>query len=118
MGNDNCIYGISLEEEITPIKIRDAIIQCFCEADNEIMNQLFQSSDFGSAEEGEEKKLKHVEILIKKMFHEVNGDFDNPTKESLVGVIDKCAEYAGAVRDKEMISHNYNAIMSLIERLE
>ncbi|MFO8078568.1 MAG: hypothetical protein R6U21_08015 [Thermoplasmatota archaeon] len=118
MEDNDCIYGVGLEETVTPVKVRDAIIHCFCEADDEIMDQLFQSCDFGSAEEGEQKKLKHVEILIKKMFQEVNGDFDNPTKESLIGVIDKCAAYAGSVRDKETINKNYDAIMSLIERLE
>ena len=118
MGDKDCIYGISLDDEITPIKVRDAIIQCFCKADNEIMDQLFQSTDFKSAEEGEQKKRNHVKILVKKMFQEVNGDFDNPTKESLIGVIDKCADYAGPVRDEETIHNNYDAIMSLIERLE
>jgi len=118
MGTNDCIYGVSLEEEITPIKVRDAIIQCFCKADDEIMNQLFQSSDFGNALESEEKKIKHVKILIRKMFQDVNGDFNNPTKESLIDVIDKCAEYAGPIRDKEIINKNYDSIMSLINQLE
>jgi hypothetical protein len=118
MGNGDCIYGLNLKDEITPIKVRDAIIRCFCEADDEIMNQLFQSSDFASAEEGKQKKLKHVEVLIRKMFQEVHGDFNNPTKESLIGVIDKCAEYAAPIRDKETINTNYTAIMILINRLE
>ena len=118
MGDDGCIYGVSLDEEITPIKVRDAIIQCFCKADDEIMNQLFQASDFGNELESEEKKIKHVKILIRKMFQDVDGDFNKPTKESLKGVIDKCAAYAGPVRDEEIIKSNYTAIMSLIERLE
>ncbi len=118
MGENDCIYGVNLGETITPVRVRDAIIQCFYEADNEIMNKLFQSSDFRSAADGEKKKRKHVEVLIKKMFQEVHGDFNNPTKESLIGVIDKCAEYAAPIRDKETINTNYNAIMSLINRLE
>jgi hypothetical protein len=42
------VYGVNLNEEITPIIIRDAIIECYYQADSEVLKDLFQQSDFKS----------------------------------------------------------------------
>ncbi|MFE3845593.1 hypothetical protein ACFL1L_01870 [Thermoplasmatota archaeon] len=116
---DKCdtIYGINPEEEINPHMVRNAILQCFFEADKEVIKKLFQKSDFESNEDKEIGK-KHVEIVIKKMFEDVNGDFNNPTKESLINVVNKCKEFAGLFRDKETIEKHAYEIMTLINRLD
>ena len=117
MSKCDTIYGINPEEDINPYMVRDAILQCFYEADLEVMKKLFQKSDFESNDD-EEIGKKHVEIVIKKMFEDVNGDFHNPTKESLINVVDKCKEFAGLFRDKETIKKHANEIMTLINRLD
>jgi hypothetical protein len=111
------IYGVSPEDVIDPIIVRDAMQKCFFNADKEVIKKLFHKSDFQSNKDIEIGK-KHVEIVIKKMFNDVNGDFDNPTKESLTDVVNKCKEYAGLFRDKEMIEKHANEIMTLINRLD
>ena len=116
---DECdnVYGVNLNDKITPKMVRDAIIQCFFKAEAEVMDSLFSPSDFDSIEDAERVKYQHVKILIKKMFNDVHGDFKNPTKESLIHVIDRCAKYAESFRDKEEINKHYNEIMSLIKKL-
>jgi len=116
---ENCdlIYGVNPEDDINPIIIRDAMLKCFFEADKDVLKKLFLKSDFQSNEDIEIGK-KHVEIVIKKMFNDVNGDFNNPTKKSLINVVNKCKEYAGLFRDKETIEKHANEIMTLINMLD
>jgi hypothetical protein len=116
---DKCddIFGVNPNERLTTDMVRDAIIKCIYEADKEVLDDLFPSSDFDSKDDEEQKKYRHVEIFIEKMFKDVKGDYHYPTKESLIKVIDRCAEYASSLRDKETIDKNYNQIMILINKL-
>ena len=116
MRSCDTIYGIKLEDDITPNMVRDAIVQCFFEADIEVLKELFMKSDFDSIEDKNIGK-KHVEIVIKKMFNDVKGDFNNPTKESLINVVNKCKKFAGLFRDKDTIEKHANEIMMLINKL-
>ena len=118
MATCDSIYGVNIDKKITPEIVRDAIIQCFYEAEKEVLDTLFSSTDFESIEEKEQKKFRHVKIFIEKMFKDVNGDFDHPNKESLIDVIDRCAEYARTIRDHETIKKHYSEIMILIDKLE
>lgn len=95
----------------------DAVIDCYYQADLEVLESLFQPSDYQS-KEVEETKRKHMDVMIKKFFHDVNGDFNNSTKESLVKVIDKCREFAKCFRDQSVIQEHYNKILMLINRIE
>jgi hypothetical protein len=117
---DGCksIYGINLNENITPIMVRDAIVECYYQADIEVLNKLFYESDYDSEEDEKKTKREHVEIMLKKMFNDINGDYNNPTKESLLNVIDKCKDFAKCFRDEEIIKKHYNEILELINRIE
>jgi hypothetical protein len=112
------IYGVNPNNKITPEIVRDAIIQCFYEAEEEVLDSLFSSTDFCSDEDKNQKKFQHVKIFIEKMFKDVNGDFNNPKKESLINVIDRCSAYAKTIRNEEIIKKHYNEIMNLIDKLE
>jgi hypothetical protein len=52
------------------------------------------------------------------MFDDVNGDFNNPTKESLINVVEKCKEFACLFRDNTIIEKHSNEIMTLINKLD
>ena len=116
--NENIIYGVDATKDVTPRMVRDAIIQCYYEADKKVLERLFPESDFDTIDQENETKRKHVEILIKRIFDEVDADFDQPTKESLKHVIDKCKEFASCFRDEEIINKHYSEILGLIERIE
>jgi len=117
MGKCDTIYGINPEDTINPCMVRDALLQCFYEADTEVLESLFQRLDLES-DEGKEIGKKHVKVVIKRLFEDVNGDVNNPTKESLINVVEKCKEFAGLFRDKETIEKHANEIMTLINKLD
>ena len=84
MDQRDTIYGVKLDDDITPIDVRNAIIQCYYEADLQVLQKLFQQSDFESVQDEKDTKYKHVQLFIKKIFDEVQADFNNPSKESLM----------------------------------
>jgi len=67
--------------------------------------------------EFEKMKLFDIKSLIEKYFEEVNGDFDNPTKESLLEVIGKLQEFAKNFRKPKIVNKHSGEIMKLIKKL-
>lgn len=118
MDQRDTIYGVKLDDDITPIDVRNAIIQCYYEADLKVLEKLFQQSDFESIQDEKETKYKHVQLFIKKIFDEVQADFNNPSKESLIEVINKCKDLAKMFRSEELIEQHYKEIMILISKLD
>ena len=117
----NCsevIFGVRLDSNITPILVRDAIINCYLKADDEVLEEIFNIREFETDEQKQKLKEDHVRVIIKKVFYDADGDFDNPTKETLIDVINGLRDFASHFRDKETIEENYNMIMKLIDKLE
>ena len=115
MSEDRCIYGVDLSREITPILVRDAIIECFTQAQHKLIN--FMIENIGSTQE-DAKKI-NVDQIIKNAFKDVNGDYDNPTKESLINLIMKLKDYAkNAFRETEIIEKHASEIQQLIDKLK
>ena len=115
--SDCLIYGVNINHSVTPIMVRDAIIACFTEAHAKELEELRGYSQ-DNEEQFEATKKIDVEMIIKKMFEETNHDFDNPTKESLLRVISKLAEFARNFRDQETVSKHYQNIQTLIAHIE
>jgi hypothetical protein len=112
------IYGVDTEKMVTPTAVRDAIIRCFVVAHKEILDDMKDFGDFRSEKEFMEMKELNVELMIKKLFDDVGGDFDKPTKESLIKVCDKLAEFSKNFRKPEIIRKHYGEIMQLIKHLD
>jgi uncharacterized protein YpuA (DUF1002 family) len=111
------IYGVDLDKKITPIIVRDAIIRCFVSAHKEVLDQMRDCVTFRSQEEFEKMKEVNVTYLVKSIFTENRMDFNNPTKDDLIIVINKLAEIAKNFRSPEIIKKHYNEIKELIDRL-
>lgn len=111
------IYGVDLSGEVTPIMVRNAIIKCFFNAHKSELDQLRNGHDAISDAEFEKIEQMDVILMIKKYFGDVGGDYDNPTKESILQVLDKLKEFAGNFRDQEVIGQHYQEIMQLVEKL-
>ncbi len=112
------IYGVDPSKKVTPVMVRDAIIRCFLRAHEAVLEEMKEYADFKSEGEMERLKKKSVEMLVRKFFEETGGDFENPTKDDLIRVCDKLAEFAANFRKPEIIKRHYGEIMKLIERLE
>ncbi len=55
--------------------------------------------------EFERMKRINVEILVRRFFQETGGDFENPTKESLVNVCDNLAEFSKSFRSPKIVKN-------------
>ena len=115
MLNDSCIYGIDLSGKITPVQVRDAIIKCFSQAQEELMEYMEETADI----KPEDIEKMYVDYVIENAFKDVGGDFKNPTKETLIQVIMKLKEYAaGVFREHEIIEKHAGEIKQLIDKLD
>ena len=117
--NEKCsMYGINIHaENITPEQVRDAIVQCFLKAHSDILKD-FKSYENLSEEEFEKIKLTDVLTLIRNFFYETNGDFDKPTKESLLKVIDKLANFSKKFRSSEEVDEHHKELTLLINKIK
>ena len=48
------IYGVDLSKKITPVMVRDAIIECFVKAHSKILEMMKEYHEFKSEEEFEQ----------------------------------------------------------------
>jgi Zn-dependent oligopeptidase len=111
------IYGVDPSKPVTPVMVRDAIVDCFIQAHKEILDEMKEYHEFKSEEEFEEMKKMDIKILIKSKFEASGADFDNPTKKSIIGVMDKLAELSINFRKPEIVKKHYEEIMHLVDKL-
>ena len=115
MSNNNCIYGVDLSGKITPIQVRDAIVRCFSLAQEELKKSMRENTDI----EPKTIEKMFVDYLIENAFKEAGGDFNNPTKETLIQVVMRLKEYAAnAFRDSDIIEKHAGEIKQLIDKLD
>lgn len=102
------IYGIDTDKVITPLMVRDAIIECFYQA---------HCADSSLGLDDSEVNAGYCGEIIKKAFSESGGDFEKPTKESILGVLDWLRCFAKNFRDPKIIEKHSMEIMKLVEKL-
>ena len=110
------IYGVDTSKKVTPLMVRDAIIVCFAKAHSEILDELKDVAGFNE-KEFEKLKLEDIGLRIESMFKDMGRDFNNPTKQDLMTVINKLADYAANFRDSKVIRKHYREIKGLIDKL-
>ena len=112
------IYGVDLSKKITPLMVRDAIIRCFHKAHQEALDEMNRKNEFGSEAEREGFERIQTDLIVRSAFEDVNADFNNPTKEDIMKVLDEIAKFASRFRKPEIIRKHYSEIMRLVEKLE
>lgn len=106
------IYGVDPDGKVSAEQVRDAIIECFFQAHCE-------STDLVTGEEESPQiSKKYCKKIVKKAFNETCGDFDNPTKEDLEGVVEYLAEFSKDFRSLDKIEQNMKKINSLIKKVK
>ncbi|MEM4268410.1 MAG: hypothetical protein QXK37_06300 [Candidatus Woesearchaeota archaeon] len=111
------IYGVDISKKVTPIMVRDAIIKCFLEAHENVLEMMKEYQKFKTKKEFESMKETYVRMLIKSKFNEAGGNFDKPSKEDLIKVVELLADFASRVRNQETIKNHREQIMQLIGKL-
>lgn len=101
------IYGVDIDNPVTPIEARDAIIKCFTEAHSEDAQKQYGILDPLAA-------AKLCEDKAKEAFEKTGGDFVNPTKGALLNAVGFLAEFSKAFRDPTIIEKHKAQIMQLL----
>jgi len=115
--NSKSIYGADISKKVTPVMARDAIIQCFYEAHTNVLELARETFGHPPKEKFEEMKKSHVKELVQDIFDKIEGDFNKPTKEDLIKVIDNLKGFASIYRKQDEIKKHVNEIMVLINKL-
>ena len=89
--------------------VRDAISQCFFDA-----HCVYAGID----EKDSETNKIYCKEIVKKMFSDCGGDFEHPTKESIMGTVKGLVEFSKNFRDPMIIQKHRDEIMKLIEKLK
>lgn len=102
------IYGIDMDKPVTPIMVRDALIECFYEA---------HCQDTGLDNLSDGSSRMYCSALVKKAFADTGGDFDHPTKDDLVRVINHLVEFSKNFRDPSIIQAHAQEMRDLLEKV-
>ena len=103
------IYGVDTTKNVTPLMVRDAIITCFCAA--HAAQTGFDNNDTGATK-------KYCQQIVQNAFSETQGDFNQPTKASLLASLPWLANFSKAFRDQSVIQKHMNEIQILISFLK
>lgn len=103
------IYGVNVDEPVTPIMVRDAITECFRQA-----HCLDTGVDFNN----DEANLTYCRSIVQKAFADAGGDFNNPTKDSIVGCLGNLVQFSKNFRDTSIVEKHFEEIMKLVNRIE
>lgn len=111
------IYGVDAEKPVSPSDVRDAIVECFTQAHSEALSELKNYNKDLSDAEFEQIKRINVEQLIRNFFEETGGNFDKPTRDSIMPVLDKLREFAKNFRSPEVIQKHFEEICILLKKI-
>jgi hypothetical protein len=116
--NKNIIYGVDVTKNVTPIMVRDAIIRCFYEAHCNVLELARETFGRPPRKKFEEMKKAQVEDLVHDIFDKIGGDFNNPTKDNILQVIENLKDFAKIYRTPDVIKKHVSEIMQLINKLD
>lgn len=103
---DTQIYGVDTSTSVTPVQVRDALLQCFMEAHADCLEL-----DTPNEEVTEQMIRMHVE----NAFKESGGNFSAPTKESILKAMDHLKSFAANFRNQDVIQAHYQKMLGLID---
>ncbi|RMD59682.1 hypothetical protein D6821_00660 [Candidatus Parcubacteria bacterium] len=113
----NCLFGVKISNPPTPQEIKEAIVQCFLQAHQKQLKALKEFSPQLTAAEEKTLKRTTIETLLKKLSEQDGNDFDKPTKQGLLQLLDRLKNYASYFRDKKIIERHYQQIKQLVDLL-
>lgn len=101
--------------EMNSVKARDLITRCFLEAQKETFYRVRERAGVSHNEDSVKKSIDNV---VKMAFKSTGGDYDNPSKESLMKVVGQLAENAASFGTPEdIIDHHKGLIEKIFSRL-
>ncbi len=120
MSEDERFHRWSLKEsdlvDLTPLKVRDIIIKCFFEAQKETFSRTKQELGMKTSEE---ELYTTVKTSVRMVFKDIKADFDKPTKDDLMKVVDALARKASSWgTPQDIIQFHGGQIMKVLQILK
>jgi len=106
MDKQTNIYGVDLEKDITPMMARDALVECFFQA---------HCADAGLGTDNSAKG--YCQDIVKKSFVDSQGNFEEPTKQSIINAMEKLKEFSVNFRDPSIIQKHVGEMMKIVDKL-
>lgn len=103
------LYGLDLDKDITPLEARDALVECFFEA---------HCTDIGLDNSNPEVDRIYIKGIVEKAFLDSDGDFEKPTKQSIINAMGKLQEFAKNFRDPSIIQKHAGEMMTIVEKIK
>lgn len=104
--------------DVTPFKVRDLIIECFYEAQKETFRRIKMRTGEVSPATDEDLRRSIVNA-IKMAFNKMAGDFEKPTKDSLLLVVAYLARQAASWgTPPDIIQHHKTQLQKVISSLK
>lgn len=100
-------------EKVTPEFVRDELLTCFESANREFSKILNQPVS-------DDALKQQVKQFVQSVFSSCGGNFENPTRESILMAITQCktnAEKMMGPQGAEMIRHHHDEMMKLVNKL-
>lgn len=99
------LYGVDLNAEVvTPLMVRDGMLECF-----------YQAYCIHSKEnKTEEEKRTYCREIVAKAFKNSGGDFDNPTKGSILNAMKKLMEFSRGFVDPVAVQRHATEMLKLV----
>ena len=115
---DNIIYGVDITKKVTPLMVRDAIVQCYYEAHCNVLELAKDAFYEPPKEKFDEMKKAHARELIENYICDAGGDINNPSKNCLIKVLNRLQKIASTYRKPEVINKHIREINQLINKLD
>jgi hypothetical protein len=103
------IYGADTDKPLTTLIVRDAIIECFSKAHIKDVEKYGIQDPVTAQNYCKEK--------VREAFLKNGGDFNDPTKDSLLNAVANLAAFSAIFRDSSVIEEHKNEIMQLINNI-
>ena len=108
------IYGVDVDKPVTPQQAKEALVKCLEEAHEETKQLLTEDKAKAELELLEKTNARYI---IQDTFSRVGGDYDAPTKESLLAVVNYIKDFLCYCRAPEVMERHYNQMRLILERL-
>ena len=105
----NLIYGVDPDGAVSPLMVRDAIVECFRQA---------HCIDSGIITDDPSTNRIYCWESVKKAFTDAGADFDAPTKDTLLKALEKLKQFSLNFRDQSLVQKHFNEIMQLVGKLQ
>lgn len=104
------IYGVDSTKPMTPLKVRDALVECFFQAHCE-------NTELSDERQSTAIKREYCLNTVQNVFKKTGGDFDQPTKDSLIKAMQSLAEFSATFRNQAVIKKHFSEMMKLTNLL-